>query len=140
MKPTFAEMFQRLRLASGQTRSARTVEMFGWLILVEAVLIMFFPLTVMAVLGGGPLAPGEANMFRLVAVLVGGVGMLYVVSGRLNSLGFTFASLLDRPLVPPLMALLWWLDIVPGGLALAFSLQDFASFLWTFLAWRAEQG
>ena len=65
--------------------------------------------------------------------------MLYVVSGRLNAEGFAFASLLDRPLVPPTMAVLWYLDIVPGPLALAFSIQDFGGFLWTLRAWRAEQ-
>jgi hypothetical protein len=70
--------------------------------------------------------------------LVGGIGMLYVVSGRLNAEGFVFASLLDRPLVPPLMAVLWYCGVVPGPLALAFALQDFASFLWTLLTWRSE--
>ncbi len=64
--------------------------------------------------------------------------MLYVVSGRLNAEGFVFASLLDRPLVPPIMAVLWYLDIIPGPLALAFSVQDFTGFLWTLSAWRAE--
>jgi hypothetical protein len=37
------------------------------------------------------------------------------------------------------MAVLWYLGIVPGPLALAFSIQDFAGFLWTLRAWRAEQ-
>jgi hypothetical protein len=65
--------------------------------------------------------------------------MLYVVSGRLNAEGFVFASLLDRPLVPGIMAVLWWLGFVPGPLALAFSIQDFASFLWTLSAWRRAE-
>ncbi len=61
-------------------------------------------------------------------------------TGGLNFLSiFVFASLLDRPLVPPLMAVLWFLGILPGGLALIFSVQDFASFLWTLSAWWAEQ-
>jgi hypothetical protein len=71
-------------------------------------------------------------------MLIGGVGMLYVVSGRTTANGFIFASMLDRPLVPPIMALLWYLDIVPGTLALAFSILDFGSFLWTFTAWRED--
>jgi hypothetical protein len=65
--------------------------------------------------------------------------MLYIVSGRLNSQEFTFASLLDRPLVPPTMVVLWYFGIVPGPLALAFSIQDFSGFLWTLHAWRAGQ-
>ena len=64
--------------------------------------------------------------------------MLYVISGRLNANGFIFASMIDRPLVPPMMALLWSLGIVPGPLALAFSMLDFGTFLWTFFAWRAD--
>jgi hypothetical protein len=65
--------------------------------------------------------------------------MLYAVSGRLNAQGFVFASLLDRPLVPPIMAILWYVGIVPGWLALVFSVQDFAGFLWTLAAWRADR-
>ena len=33
--------------------------------------------------------------------------MLYVISGRLDAEGFVVASLLDRPLVPIIMAVLW---------------------------------
>ena len=52
--------------------------------------------------------------------------------------GFVFASLLDRPLVPPTMLVLWLAGIIPGTLALAFALIDGSSFLWTLSAWRAE--
>ena len=79
-----------------------------------------------------------ANYFRLMGLLVGGIGMLYVASGRLNSEGFFFGSLLDRPLVPIAMAILWSCGIVPGPLAFMFSIQDFGSFLWTLFTWRAE--
>ena len=64
--------------------------------------------------------------------------MIYVVSGRLNAEGFVFASLLDRPLVPIAMGILWYMGIIPGPLALIFSIEDFGSFLWTLNAWRAE--
>jgi hypothetical protein len=36
------------------------------------------------------------------------------------------------------MAALWYFGIVPGSLALAFSIQNFGSFLWTLVTWRAE--
>jgi hypothetical protein len=49
-----------------------------------------------------------------------------------------FASMLDRPLVPLAMAILWYLNIIPGPLALIFSIQDFGSFLWTLKTWQAE--
>jgi Na+-driven multidrug efflux pump len=137
--PSLAEMFSRLLRAEEQGRAAKTVEIFGWLILFEGVVMLFAPHQVASLLHLQPLMDQAANYLRLVGVLASGVGMLYAVSGRLNAQGFVFASLLDRPLVPPLMAVLWYLGIVPGSLALAFSVQDFASFLWTLAAWRAER-
>ena len=132
-------MFGRLLTAEGQSRSAKTVEIFGWLILVEGTIVLFAPHFAVSILGIAPLGDQAANYFRLLGLLVCGVGMLYTASGRLNAEGFVFASLLDRPLVPPAMAILWYLEIVPGPLALIFSIQDFGSFLWTLFTWRAEQ-
>jgi hypothetical protein len=59
------------------------------------------------------------------------------VSGRVNAEGFVFASLLDRPLVPVIMGVLWYMNLVSGVIALAFSVQDFGSFLWTLAEWNA---
>jgi len=131
-------MFRRLLSAEGQTRSARTVEIFGWLIVVEGTLMLLAPHFVQRLLHLPPLVEQAASYFRIVGLLTSGVGMLYVVSGRLNAEGFVFASLLDRPLVPVFMAVLWHLGIVPGPLALAFAIQDFGSFLWTLSRWRTE--
>ena len=131
-------MFRRLFTAEGESRSARTVEIFGWLILVEGVSVVLLPQLAVGLLQL-PLLVGQAeNYFRLVGILVSGVGMLYVASGRLNAEGFVFASMLDRPLVPIAMAILWHLEIIPGSLALIFSIQDFGSFLWTLVTWRSE--
>ena len=135
---SFADMFRRLVTAEGRSRTARTVELFGWLILIEGPAIVLAPHFSAAVLHLPPLTEQGANYFRLVGMLVGGLGMLYVASARLNAMGFVFASLLDRPLVPVVMAVLWYLGIVPGPLALIFSVQDFASFLWTLAIWKAE--
>jgi hypothetical protein len=137
--PTFKEMFDRLLRVSEQSRAARTVELFGWLMLVESLILLFAPHFSAALLQLPPLVPQGANYLRLVALLVGGLGMLYIASGRLNAEGFVFASMLDRPLVPPIMGVLWLLGIVPGPLALLFSIQDFGGFLWTLSAWRAGQ-
>jgi hypothetical protein len=52
--------------------------------------------------------------------------------------GFVFATLLDRPLVPPIMAALWYSGKLPGSLALLFAVQELVSFSWTLLTWRAE--
>jgi uncharacterized protein YjeT (DUF2065 family) len=132
-------MFKRLFSAEGQSRSAKTVEVFGWLILLEGTMVLFAPHFAVSILGIPPLSEQAANYFRLVGLLVCGVGMLYIVSGRLNAEGFVFASMLDRPLVPFAMAILWYLEIVPGPLALIFSIQDFGSFLWTLFTWRAAR-
>jgi hypothetical protein len=131
-------MFHRLITAEGQSRSARTVEIFGWLILVEGASIVLLPQLAVGLLHLPLLVEQAENYFRLVGILVSGVGMLYVVSGRLNAEGFVFASMLDRPLVPIAMAILWHLEIIPGPLAVIFSIQDFGSFLWTFVTWRSE--
>ena len=135
---SFTDMLGRLLRVQDQSRTAKTVEMFGWLILIEGPMFLLFPNLVVSALHLPSLVEQGPNYFRLVGVLIGGLGMLYVVSGRLNAEAFVFASLLDRPLVPPLMAVLWYEGIVPGPLALAFAIQDFASFLWTLFTWRSE--
>lgn len=136
---SFHEMLGRLLRAEGQSRSAKTVEAFGWLLLVEGPILLLAPHFAATILHLPALSEQSANYFQLVGVLVGGLGMLYVVSGRLDSKEFVFASLLDRPLVPPLMAVLWYLGIVPGPLALLFAVTDFATFLWTLSAWLSER-
>jgi len=135
---SFSAMLDGLLRVENQSRTAKTVEIFGWLILIEGPIFLLFPNFVAFVLHLPPLVEQGANYLRLAGVLVSGIGMLYVVSARLNAEGFIFASLLDRPLVPPLMALLWYLGIIPGPLALAFAIQDFGSFLWTLMTWRSE--
>jgi hypothetical protein len=103
---TFREMFTRLLAAPGQSRAAKTVEVFGWLILIEGVFMLFVPHFVASVLHLPPLSEQAVNFFRLVGLLVSGVGMLYVVSGRLSAEGFVFAS--ARPAArPPAMLVMW---------------------------------
>jgi hypothetical protein len=136
--PSLGEMTTRLLRPAGQGRAARTVELFGWLCLVEGTVLLLAPRWVEGLFALPSSALPGFDCARLVALLVSGIGMLYVVSGRLDAQGFVFASLLDRPLVPPLMALLWYLDMIPASLALVFSIQDFFGFLWTLSAWRAD--
>lgn len=135
---TFSEMLSQLLRRDAQTRAARTVEIFGWIMLIESLAILLAPSAVAEWLQLNPLSDQATIYFRVGGMLIGGLGMLYVVSGRLSANGFIFASMLDRPLVPPMMAVLWYLNIVPGTLALAFSVLDGSSFLWTLLAWRAD--
>ena len=136
---SLGHMFRRLVSAEGQSRAAKTVEVFGWLIFAESLGMLFVPHVIADLLHLPPLSEQAANYFRLAGMLVGGLGMLYIVSGRLNAEGFVFASLLDRPLVPIVMGVLWMLDIIPGTLALVFSVQDFGSFLWTLFSWKTDQ-
>ena len=139
MSPTGSEYFSRLVHAPGRSRSAHTVELFGWVILVESFLMLLAPHVAASILNLPALNDQAANYFRLMGLLIGGLGMLYIASGRLNAEGFVFASLLDRPLVPFIMLLLWRQGIIPGPLALVFALQDGGSFLWTLFTWRSER-
>ena len=138
MTPSLGEMFRRLFNAEGQTRAARSVEAFGWLDMLLGILILIAPYWTAWILQLPALTDQGANYLRLAGLLVGGLGMLYVVAGRLNAQGFVFASMLDRPLVPAIMAVLWYKQILPGPLALAFSVTDFSGFLWTYSAWRED--
>src|SRR5579864_6709943 len=140
MTPTLSEMFRRLLNAEDQTRAARSVEYFGWLDMVLGSIILIAPYWTAWLLQLPALTVQGANYLRLVGLLVGGLGMLYVVAGRLSAQGFVFASLLDRPLVPAIMAVLWYKEILPGPLAIAFSVSDFGGFVWTLLAWREDAG
>jgi hypothetical protein len=137
--PTLREMFGRLVIADGQTRAARSVEGFGWIELVLGTLILSAPGLAASLLRLPPLDVQAEHDSRLVGMLVSGLGLLYIASGRLNSTEFAFASMLDRPLVPFVMAVLVWKGIVPIQLAIAFSITDFGSFLWTLSAWRRDQ-
>jgi hypothetical protein len=100
MTPSSREMFGRLLKAPNRSRSAKTVEVFGWLILIEGSLMLLAPRLAESVLQLPAFVEQGEHYFRLVGLLTGGLGMLYVVSGRLNSREFVFASMLDRPLVP----------------------------------------
>jgi uncharacterized membrane protein YiaA len=132
-------MVRTLLHPAQRSPSARTVEAFGWLLLVEGSIIFLLPAWVAGLLGLPDFSAAAVTYFRLVGLLISGLGLLYTVSGRLNAQGFVFASLLDRPVVPLVMAVLWSLGLLPGVLAVAFSLQDFGSFLWTVWAWRGER-
>jgi hypothetical protein len=136
--PGLAEMTGRLLHPETRSLSTITVEVFGWLLLFEGGVIVLAPQWVAGLLALPDFSATAAVYFRLAGLLVSGLGMLYVVSGRLNAHGFVFASLLDRPLVPPVLLMLWYLDQLPAVLAVLFSLQDTGGFLWTLWAWRRE--
>lgn len=136
--PTLSEMFHRLFQTDGQTRSARSVEYFGWLDLVLGIIIFIAPYWAASLLHLPALSVQDASYLHLVGVLVFALGALYVISGRLNAEGFVVASLLDRPLVPAVMAVLWYRGILPGPMAVAFSVSDFGGFLWTAFSWRED--
>ncbi len=137
--PGLGKMLLATILRRPQSRSARTVEIFGWIDLALGLLIFLAPRFMARLLVLPALSVQTEGYVRLVGLLVSGLGLLYIVSGRLNARGFVFASMLDRPMVPVVMAILWYLKIVPAGLALAFSITDFGGFLWTLWAWRAER-
>src|SRR5215470_9589831 len=137
--PPLRAMFGRLIIADGQSRAARSVEGFGWIELALGTAILFAPFATASLLRLPPLNPQAANYTRIVGLLVSGLGVLYVASGRLNSTEFAFASMLDRPLVPFVMVVLVRKEIVPLNLAGALSSSDFGSFRGTCWSWRRDQ-
>jgi len=136
---TLAQLLKRLLHPARDSASANTVEVFGWLLFAEGITIFIAPHGVAALLNLPDFSPAAAVYFRLVGLLIAGLGALYTVSGRVNAQGFVFASFFDRPIVPFIMMVLWWNDLIPAILAIAFSVQDFGSFLWTAWAWRTER-
>jgi hypothetical protein len=136
---TFIETTKRLLHPVRSSAGAWTVEIFGYLMLVEGGAIVIAPHGVASLLNLPDFSVAAATYFRLVGLLISGLGLLYTVSGRLNAQGFVFASLLDRPLVPFIMLGLWYWTLCPAILAAAFGLQDFCSFLWTLWGWRKDR-
>jgi hypothetical protein len=136
---SFLQMTKRLLHPVEVSPSAKTVEIFGYLMLVEGIVMVFATRWVASLLGLPDFSASAAIYFRVVGLLISGLGALYTVSGRLNAQGFVFASMLDRPAVPFVMLGLWYWGSLPAILAVAFSVQDFGSFLWTLSAWRKER-
>jgi len=132
------QMLRRLLTAEGQGRAAKTVEIYGWLLLLEGAACMALPQQVASLLAIAPLVDQGVVYFRLAGVWVAGIGVLYLLSGRLNATGFVFATLLDRPVVLPLLAVFWFLGMLPGSIALGAGLQDLLTCLWTLTVWRKE--
>ena len=60
-------MFRRLISAAGQSRSAKTVEVFGWLILFEGTIVLFAPHFAISLLGIEPLTPQATITFGWLA-------------------------------------------------------------------------
>jgi len=67
------DTLQRLIRAEGQSRSARTVEVFGWMMLAEAAFAMLTPHGVAALLHLPMPDERAANHYRLVGLLAGGL-------------------------------------------------------------------
>ena len=133
-------MFERLLSPPEQSRAAKTVEIYGWISFLESGLLLLVPDFMARLMHFGPLTPQASGFLRLIGMLISGFGMLYLLSGRLNTEGFVFATLIDRPFVAPTMALLWYFGALPGPVALLFAIEDSTSWLWTLLTWQAEWG
>lgn len=136
---TLTDATRRLLNPDRSSAGAWTVELFGYLLLLEGGAIVIAPFGVASLLNLPEFSVAAASYFRLVGLLISGLGLLYTVSGRLNAQGFVFASLLDRPLVPIVMFGLWYWALCPAVLAIAFSVQDFGSFLATLWGWRCDR-
>jgi hypothetical protein len=75
-------MFKRLLSPPEQSRAAKTVEIYGWIIFAEGGLLLLFPDFMAKLMHFSPLNPQASGFLRLVGMLISGFGMLYVLSGR----------------------------------------------------------
>jgi hypothetical protein len=132
------QMLQRLIEPGPLTRVSRSIEIFGWVDLALGLLILIAPGFTATLFHLPPPFPLDFGLLRVVGALVTTLGVLYIINGRFNSQGFAVGALLDRPLVPVIMAVLWHNHILPGSLAASFSIVDFSGFLATAFAWRAD--
>lgn len=132
------QIFSKLIRPGPLTLVSRSIEIFGYVDLVLGVLILIATRFTAAVFRLPPLSSLDVSLLHVVGVLVTILGALYIMNGRLNVLSFAVGSLLDRPLVPLIMLVLWYRRILPGPLAAAFSIVDFSGFLVTVFAWRAD--
>jgi len=132
------QMFRRLIEPGPLTGVSRSIEIFGWVDLALGLLILIAPRFTATLFHLPPPFPLDISLLRVVGVLVTTLGVLYIINGRFNSQGFAVGALLDRPLVPVIMAVLWRNHILPGSLAASFSIVDFSGFLATAFAWRAD--
>ena len=84
---SYRELFAQLLRATVLSRAAKTIEICGWLIFAEGIFIFVFPQPVARLLRFGPLHHEGVTSVRLAVLLVAGIGMLYLVSGRMNADG-----------------------------------------------------
>src|SRR5215475_14516172 len=132
-------MFKRVLSAPEQSRAAKTVEIYGWIIFLEGGLLLLFSDFMARLMHFGPLTVQASGSLCLIGMLVSGFGRLYLLSERLDAEGFVSATLIDQPFVAPTMAALRYFGALPGPLALLFAIEDSASWGWTLLTWRAER-
>jgi hypothetical protein len=113
-------MFKRLLSASEQSRAAKTVEIYAWMIFLEGGLLLLFPDFMARLMHFGPLTAQASGFFTFNRHAGFGLWDALFAEGRLNTAGFVFATLIDRPFVAPTIAALWYFGAVPGPLALLF--------------------
>src|SRR5690349_18640149 len=73
-------MFKRLLSPPEQSRAAKTVEVYGWIIFFEGELLLLIPDFMAKLIHFGPMNPQASGFLRLIGMLVSGFGMLYVLS------------------------------------------------------------
>ena len=66
-------MFKRLLSPPEQSRAAKTVEIYGWIIFLEGGLLLLFPDFMARLMHFGPLTPQASGFLRLIGTLVSGL-------------------------------------------------------------------
>src|SRR5690349_12032155 len=96
----------------------------GWIYLTIGVVLIFWPGFVPTVLGDRPYVASEAGLMRSLGLAVVVIGWLYLFGGRSGSRQLVAASVIDRWIFVPLVALpLAYAGVFPH-LMVAFTILD----------------
>lgn len=82
----------------------------------------------------------EEGLVRLLGFVLVVVGWFYVMGGRTGASSFALSTVVDRALVPLVMAGLWATGQVTAGLVIGVAVLDPLMGLGAYLLWRSERG
>src|SRR6266480_616624 len=125
-------MFKRLLSAPEQSRAAKTVEIYGWIIFLEGGLLLLFPDFMARLMHFGPLTAQAFWVFTFKRHA--GFRLWDALFAEWTSqCGGLCICHIDRSAIRRTDHALWYFGALPGPLALLFAIEDSASWLWTLL-------
>ena len=126
--------------AGPSARLYRYIVFNGLLYLATGIAMLFAPASVLvSVFFLDHLVGYEEGLGRTAGMLLAIVGWFYVMGGRSRSESFALATVVDRFLIPVLLAYLY-LRGLPLGIVVPFAILDPLLALGAYVIWRQEWG